>query len=95
MDIGRDELDRIVNEHISRRFNNIGIYDDSPERVEASRANSVLINSIRVAREEGQGAFKRLFADAMGNFGGQAIWVVIAAGCVWAWQAFKVKVSGP
>jgi len=84
MDISREELDKIVNDVISRRFNNIGIYDNEPEHLEITRANFVFLNAARQAREESQGAFRRVLNDVLSNAGGQALWVIIAAACVWA-----------
>ena len=93
-----DIIRRIATEEahkvVSSRFNNIGIYDDTPDRVEASRANSVMVNSLRLAHDEGQGTIKRVFANAMSNFGGQALWVILAAASVAIWRTFKGSLPG-
>lgn len=82
----RDELDQHIDEAITARFERIGIYDQTPERLEQSRANNRLINDIRIARDVKQVVFRRTFREIMSSAGGQALWVGVAALAVWAFK---------
>jgi acid phosphatase class B len=86
-----DELDARIDKRIAAAFNNIGIYYGNKDETDASRANSTIINSIRIARHENQGWFKRLFSDALSSAGGQALWVLAAATFAAIFLTLKAK----
>lgn len=86
LSLTRDELDKHIEDLVTARFERIGIYDQTPDRLEEARANNKLINDIRIARDVKQVVFRRTFREIMSSAGGQAVWVGVAALAVWIFK---------
>ena len=86
MPLTEDIVKKIIEEKITQRFQSIGIWDQTKEQLEDTRANNKLINELRLARDERQGLLKRSFLEIFSTIGGNLIWVILTAGVVWALQ---------
>lgn len=89
-DPSSEDLDKSVNKIITQRFENIGIWDQTSDRLEATRANNKLINDIRLARDARTTIFGKSLFNIFLSLIGQILWVIGVAVVMWLIQYFRI-----
>lgn len=78
MDKDRDEIESVAHKVWTERAERVGIFEQTDSGLAKTRANFVLLDEIREARDQSKGALKKSIREALTAGAGQGVWVIAA-----------------
>jgi hypothetical protein len=81
----KDDIIAIINVEITKRFQNIGIWETDMNEIEITRANNKYLNELRKTKEKRTEYTGKSARDIVTTIGAQAIWLALTCAGTWLW----------